>query len=158
MDIGRFLICTIVASFLALAGCATSPLDEQKRQEMEADIDDILSYELDPLEYGETRNCLSENDYRSYRALGQRHLLFEGRHGKLWVNVLRGRCPGLGDDSLFIMKPKHGTRLCENDWFNVTDRFRSLSSADTAPTCVLGEFKPVTEAQVKEIKARLAMR
>lgn len=125
---------------------------------MEADIDDILTYELDPLEYGETRTCLSESEFRSYHALGNRHLLFRGRQGKLWVNVLRGRCAALSDDSVFIMRPALGGRLCENDRFDVAERFDSLSSAAMAPTCILGEFKPVAEAQVKEIEDRLEMR
>ena len=58
-----------------------SPEDKRKRKEMEADIDDILRLELDPAEYGEPRKCLSNNEYRSYRALGTRHLLFRGRQG-----------------------------------------------------------------------------
>ena len=158
MDTGKFVVCTIVAPLLALAGCATSPLEEQKRKEMEADIDEILSYELDPLEYGEPKTCLSDAEVRSYRALGKRHLLFEGRQGRLWVNVLHGRCPSLSEGSIFIMKPKQGTRLCDKDWFHVTDHFDSLARATAAPTCILGEFKPVTEAQVEEIENRLEMR
>jgi hypothetical protein len=125
---------------------------------MEADIDDILSYELDPAEYGEPGNCLSEAEYRSYRALGKRHLLFSGRQGKLWVNVLRGRCLRLSDDSVFIMRSSQGGRLCAMDRFNVVDRSDPLARADTSPMCILGEFKPVTEDQVKEIEDRLEMR
>ena len=158
MDTRRLTLCTIAASLLTLAGCATSPEEEQRRKDMEADIDEILRYELDPLEYGEPKTCLSDAEVRSYRALGKRHLLFVGRQGKLWVNVLHGRCPNLSDHSVFIMKPKQGTRLCDKDWFNVVDRGDSLTRASSAPTCILGEFKPVTEAQVEEIENRLEMR
>ena len=158
MDTRRFAACAIVASLLTLAGCATSPEDERKREEMEADVDDILSYELDPAEYGETSTCLSDNEYRSYRALGKRHLLFRGRRDKQWVNILRGRCPNLNDDSVFIMRPNHAGRLCDMDRFSVVDRIESLSRAATAPICALGDFKPVTKAQVEEIEQRLEMR
>lgn len=158
MSTREFGVCMIILSLLTAAGCATSPEDEARRKEMEADIDEILSYELDPAEVGEIRDCLSENEFRSYRALGNRHLLFEGRRGKLWVNVLRGRCPNLNDDSVFIMLPGMAGRLCELDRFNVAYRFEALSRSGAAPTCVLGEFKPVTEAQVKEIENRLEMR
>lgn len=158
MDTKKLAVGTIIASALAIAGCATSSLDEQKRQEMEADIDEILSYELDPLEYGEARNCLSDAEVRSYRALGKRHLLFEGRQGNLWVNVLYGRCPNLSKHSVFIMRPAQGTRLCDKDRFNVVNRGEPLSFADSAPTCALGKFQPVTQAQVEEVEARLAMR
>ena len=126
--------------------------------DMEADVDDILSYELDPLEYGENRTCLSDAEYRSYRALGKRHLLFEGRKGKQWVNVLRGRCPNLDDDGVFITRPNVGGRVCDKDRFEVADRVDALSDMGKALTCILGEFKPVTEAQVKEIESRLEMR
>lgn len=158
MDTRRLMICTLVASLLAFAGCATSPEDEERRKAMEADIDEILSYELDPLEYGEPRKCLTEVDYRSYRALGKRHLLFFGRQDKRWVNVLRGRCSNLSRDSLFIMEPATSTQLCELDRFRVGDRLDSLQTANMMTTCVLGVFKPVTEAQVKEIEDRLEMR
>jgi len=154
----KFVTCSIIASLLVLAGCAMSPEDEQRKKDMEADVDDILSYELDLAEYGEPKTCLLDSEYRSYHALGKRHVLFRGRQGKLWVNVLRGRCPNLDDDSVFVLKPSMGGRLCDTDRFNVADRFDSLSSANTAPTCVLGEFKPVAEAQVKEIETRLEMR
>lgn len=158
MDTRRFVICTIIAAVLALAGCATSPEDERKRKEMEADIDDILSYELDPAEYGESKTCLSDGEIRSYEALGKRHLLFRGRQGRLWVNVLRGRCPGLDRQGVFIMEPKLGGRLCDMDSFSVVDRVDSIRPMATSPTCALGIFKPVTEAQVEEIENRLEMR
>jgi hypothetical protein len=156
MDTQRSAVCAVVASFLALAGCATSPEDELKRQEMEADIDDILSQYVDPAEYGEPSNCLGEKQVRHYRGLGTRHLLIEGRQGQLWVNMLRGRCSGLDKYSVFIMRPNVAGRLCDMDHFSVVDRIGSPAIA--APNCVLGEFKPVTEAQVKEIEDRLEMR
>jgi hypothetical protein len=158
MNMQRLITCLTLASLLAIAGCATSPDDEQRRKDMEADVDEILRYELDPLEYGEAKGCLSDAEYRSYRALGKRHLLFEGRQGRLWVNVLRGRCPNLHDDSVFIMRSNVARHVCDTDRFEVTDRFDPFSGVGMAPTCVLGEFKPVTEAQVKEIENRLEMR
>ena len=158
MDTMRFASCSIVAAFLALAGCATSPLEERKREEMEADVDEILAYELDPAEYGETKKCLLDTEYVSYRPLGKRHLLFKGRQGKQWVNVLRGRCFGLNEHSTFIVRPNVSGRLCDMDRFSAVDRSASLARAGSAPNCILGEFRPVTEAQVKEIENRLEMR
>lgn len=148
MDTRKFAICAMAASFLAFAGCAASPEEELKRQEMEADIDDILSQYVDPAEYGEPMSCVSDKQVRHYRALGTRHLLIEGRQGQLWVNMLRGRCSGLDKHSVFIMRPNLAGRMCDMDHFSVVDRIGSPAIA--APNCVLGEFKPVTEAQVKE--------
>jgi len=154
----RFAICFFVASLLSFAGCATSPEDERRRLDMEADIDDILTYELDPAEYGEPKNCLYTHDYRSFRPLGNRHLLFEGRNDKQWVNVLRGRCPGLHKDSKFIMRPNVSNRVCDKDQFDIADHIDPYTLSGKGPTCVLGEFKPVTAAQVEEIENRLEMR
>ena len=158
MDTRKLAICTVVAALLTFAGCATSPEDEQRRLDMEADIDEILSYELDASEYGEAKHCLFTNEYRSFRAIGNRHLLFKGRKGKQWVNVLRGRCPSLNDNSTFVMRPTMAGRACDKDRFDVVERFDTVSSSTRGPTCVLGEFRPVTEAQVKEIEDRLEMR
>lgn len=154
----RFAICFFVASNLSFAGCATSPEDERRRLDMEADIDDILTYELDPAEYGEPKTCLSAHEYRSFRPLGNRHLLFEGRNDKQWVNVLRGRCPGLHKDSKFIMRPNVSNRVCDKDQFDIADHIDPYTLSGKGPTCVLGEFKPVTAAQVEEIENRLEMR
>ncbi len=149
----RILLAAI--SLLFLAGCAGSPVEEERRKQMEADVDDILTYENDPAEVGEVRDCLTDNEYRSYRALGKRHLLFYGRKNRQWVNVLRGRCAGLRKDTLFIMKPLSSGRVCKLDQFEAADRGAPLS---VAATCTLGEFLPVTEAQVEEIENRLEMR
>jgi len=158
MGTRKLAISTVVA-VLVLASCATSPEEDSRRQNMEADIDEILTYELDKSEFGEPKNCLSTTEYRSFRALGNRHLLFEGRRDKLWVNVLRGRCPGLRDNSAFIMKPTTGGRTCDRDRFEVIERTGApLSGGIAGPSCMLGEFKPVAKAQLEEIEARLEMR
>jgi hypothetical protein len=145
-----------IATLLVLTSCAVSPEDQQRRVDMEADIDEIMSYELDETEFGKPKRCLSEHEFRSHRALGDRHMLFEGRKDKMWVNVLRGRCPNLDDDSMLIVKPAMGGRFCDMDRFEVLDRF----AGSTGMTCVLGEFKPVAvaKAQVDEIEKRLEMR
>lgn len=158
MNTKTFATIMIIAAALALAGCAVSPEEEKKRQEMEADIDDILGQQLDPLEYGEPTSCLRDNEVRSYRALGTRHLLFEGRQGKLWVNTLRGRCATLDRNSVFITRPNVAGRLCDMDRFDVVPRGTVGTPAAAGSTCVLGEFKPVTEAQVQEVENRLSMR
>lgn len=161
MGTSRIVICAVSAALLALTACAVSPEAENKRQEMEADIDEIMSYELDEAVFGEPRNCLAENEYRSFRALGDRHLLFEGRNDKQWVNVLRGRCTDLLYHDVFIMKPGANGRLCDMDGFGVVDlsnpTMRQIELG-AGISCMLGEFKPVASAQVREIDERLEMR
>ena len=158
MHIRKFDGWVLIAAIFLLAGCATpSPLAESQKQAVEADIDEILAYKVDPTEVGEPKRCLSETAYRDYRALGERHLLFEGRNDKQWINVLRSRCSDLKRGGIFVMKPTAGGQLCNLDQFHVVDRIGTISWRDlgTGPTCALGEFKPVTKAQVEEIQKRL---
>jgi hypothetical protein len=159
MDTRRIASSAVIAALLALGSCVTSPEAESKRQDMEADIDEIMSYELDKTEFGDPKNCLSENEYRSFRPLGDRHLLFEGRNDKQWINVLRGRCVGLRNDGIFIMRQSTAGRSCDMDRFDAVDRSNALLSTGVGmgPNCVLGEFIPVAKAQVQEIEARLEM-
>lgn len=148
------------AVLLLLPGCATSPEEAERRANAEADIDEIMSYELDPDEYGVARQCLSDHDFDNYRPLGDRHILFEGRRGKLWINTLRSRCRDLQRSDVLVVRQYTGSRMCDMDRFNVSDWFelRSLGStagSGTGAACMLGEFHPVTEAQVAEIEAVL---
>ena len=117
MHINRYFICLVAVILLLLVGCATSPEAESRRQAMEADIDEILSYKLDPAEFGEPERCLSDSAYRNYRPLGDRHLLFEGRGEKLWINTLRGRCHDLRHGDVLVVKSFSARRLCDMDRF-----------------------------------------
>jgi len=167
MHINRYVIFMVVVILLLLVGCATSPEVEERRMAMEADIDEILSYELDPAEFGEPERCLSDRDYRSFRPLGDRHLLFYGRGEKFWINTLRGRCHDLRHGDILVVKSFSARRLCDMDRFEVAEWFDwpmhrrwpwQWGGLGTGSACGLGEFKPVTQAQVEEIEARLEAR
>ena len=60
----RYTIMVGWAAALLSAGCAVSPEDESRRDAMEADIAAILSIQLDPNEFGTTKRCLSDLDFR----------------------------------------------------------------------------------------------
>lgn len=148
------------AALLLLPGCASSPEAREKRANAEADIDEIVNYELDPTEHGPVKRCLSKTDFDNYRPLGDRHILFEGRRGKLWINTLRGRCSDLRHGEVLVVRQSIGSRMCEADKFSVGDWFDFRTGSQpsgwgTGPTCVLGEFRPITEGQVDEIEAVL---
>ena len=49
-------------------------------------------------------------------------------------------------------------RFCDKDRFDIADYVDPYTLSGKGPTCVLGEFKPVTSAQVEEIENRLEMR
>ena len=152
------------ATVLLCASCAVSPEVESRRKAIEADIDDILSLPLDVDEYGETKRCLSDNEYRTFRALDDRHILFEGRRDKQWINTLRGRCHDLRWGHVLVVRPTSASRMCDMDRFEVADWFDwpwyrrwpwRWGTWGRGPMCVLGKFQPVTEAQMQEIEALL---
>ena len=154
MGTSRFIVYLSLAASLLLAACASSPMDEQRRLERAQAVEDILSYRLDPLEYGETRRCLSSAEVDYYRPIDNKHILFKGHRDKLWVSTLRGACPGLDEDSTLIVRKFSHSQVCRLDSFEVVDWFGG-PAASTGMRCVLGDFQPVTQAQIDEIEAIL---
>ena len=159
MNVRRHFVCVSVALFF-IAGCATSPDDESRRQANEADIQDILN--LSTGDGTEPLRCLSETQYSGIRPLDEKHLLFRGKGGKQWVNVLRHRCSDLRHGSVLRVRSHSYARICSTDRFAVDDWFRwpwysrapwRWGAWSTGLTCTLGSFYPVTEAQVAEILA-----
>jgi len=159
----KVFCCTATALLLLCAGCATSPETVTRRQIADAQINTILSEQLDPAEYGEIKSCLADREYRNFSVLDDRHILFEGLRGKLWVNTLPARCPDLRYGSLIRVESFSWSRLCENDSFMVGDWFdrtwyRSWPwhwGRGMGMQCSLGKFQPVTKDQVDEIRAAL---
>ncbi len=165
MRITKLALILACIALLFLVGCATSPEAESRRLAIEADIDAILSQPLDPAGLPEMKRCLADNDYRHFRALDERHILFEGRSDRLWVNTLRGRCSDLRYGDVLVVRSFSGMRLCDMDRFAVADWFdwpwyrrwpwQWGGSWHTGMSCTLGKFQPVTADQVAEIEAVL---
>lgn len=165
VNLAVYAVCTAA---LLCTGCATSPEAQDRREAMAADIAEILSLPLDPAEYGTTKRCLSDHEYFSYRPLGDKHLLFEGRGDRLWVNTLRMACPDLRYGDVLVVRKFSGSRLCDADTFEVADWFSWPwyrrwpwhwgTNWGIGTRCALGKFQPVTQAQVNEIEALLKSR
>ncbi len=160
-----FLRIPVLALAMLGAGCAISPEEASRRQALDADIAAILAPPLDPAVFGETKRCLGDNEYRSFRALDDRRMLFEGRGDKLWINTLRTSCPELRWGDVLVVRSFNFRRICESDSFAVADWFdwpwyrrwpwQWGTRLGTGMTCTLGEFKPVTKDQVEGIEALL---
>ncbi len=154
----------VVLVLAALAGCAASPEADERRRAAEADIDDILSLSVDADGESLAQNCLRETSYRSYRVLGDRYLVFDGRRDEIWINKLASRCPDLDlrPGSIVAVRSFSSTRICENDTFVVSDWFDFPSATGTGLgsgiRCRLGPFVPVSADQLAEIKAALERR
>lgn len=159
----KYTISIACTAALLCAGCASSPELERQREAKEADIAIILNAKLDPAEYGETTRCLSDSQYRSFRPLDDKRILFTGRGDKLWINTLRSRCMDLRHGDVLIVQSFSAMRMCDGDHFEATDWFawpwyrrtpwHWRSHWGTGPSCTLGSFQPVTKAQVAEIES-----
>ena len=168
MDAVKIIVGVTCTVSLLIASCATSPEAEERRLQKEASIAEILSQPLDPAEYGETKRCLSDAEYRSFRALDDRHILFEGRRNRLWVNTLRAPCPDLRHGDVLIVRQFSSSRMCYMDSFEVADWFQWPwyrrwpwtwgTSFGVGMRCTLGEFQPVSQVQVDEIDAVIRSR
>ena len=168
MNTIKYAIFMAGAAALLFTGCAVSPEAESRRLAIEEDIAIILSAQLDPAEFGETKRCLADNEYRSFRALDDRRILFEGRRDRQWINTLRSRCPDLRYGDVLVVRSFSSMRMCDMDSFQVADWFdwpwyrrwpwHWGGGWGIGARCSLGKFQPVTEAQVEEIEALLDRR
>ena len=159
MDVRRHVVCVSIA-LLFIAGCATPPDDESRRQAIDADIEDILSLSLG--EGVKPQRCLSELQYRGIRPLDEKHVLFSGKGDKQWINVLRHRCVDLRHGSVLRVRSHSFSHICSTDRFAVDDWFDwpwysrapwHWGAWSSGMRCTLGMFYPVTEGQVEEIEA-----
>ena len=168
MAAARIIVGMTCTVSLLVASCATSPEAEQRRIQTQASIAEILSQPLDPAEFGETKRCLSDVEYRSFRALDDRHILFKGSRNRLWINTLRATCPDLRHGDVLIMRQFSASRMCDMDSFEVADWFgwpwyrrwpwHWSMNFGVGMRCTLGKFQPVSQAQVDEIEAILRSR
>lgn len=128
---------------LVLAGCASGPSepDQQMRSALER---------VEQESYARSERCLSTFQYDSVEVLDDQHLLFtDGTGDKVWLNRLRHRCSGLRPDDILAFD-MHGNRLCSLDTATVIEYV--LFWRRTGPTCSLGEFHELTEAQASLIR------
>ena len=152
------LFLLISALAFIVTGCAGTEEIEERRTEINADIEEILTLTLESEDFGEPTRCITEAQYRNFKLLGDRYMLFEGSRDRLWINTLRGRCVDYHRGDVLITRPFSARRLCDGDRFEVADWFelpRSVGRLPAGPTCSFGEFQPVSQGQVDEIEALL---
>ena len=118
----------IGAAALAVAACASGPeLEALKARQQRADeqIAAILKApQADGSEAPEPQRCLRSTDWRNYRALDDRYLVFEGTRDRLWLNTLPVRCPDLRFSHVLTVRSVGGiNRICQSESFRATDWF-----------------------------------
>lgn len=158
----------VLAYTFLCVGCATSEEWVLEKRDRQARIQEVLSQPLDETGEVQSKRCISEHEYRSFRPLGDRHILFSGSRDRYWVNTLRASCPELRHGTIIQVKSFSSRRICDTDRFMVSDWFdwpwyrrwpwhwgRTWGSG---VSCSFGKFRPATEEQVEEIKAILKPR
>jgi len=135
----------VAAGAFVLGGCAAAPeRDQQMRSALQ---------QLEGADYAATERCLSTFEYDQVEVLDQQHLLFESNTGQeVWLNTLRTKCPGLRKDDVLAFEMTDN-RLCSLDTATVVERF--LFWQRTGPTCSLGEFQQLPEAQSSLVREAL---
>lgn len=116
----------VLASAMLVAACAAVPPANTDR----AELADVLNGRV----AAGTQSCVPITPGVNLTVLNSDTLLYD-RGGTVWVNELRGSCPGLGTTSTLIVEPSSG-QYCRGD------QFREIEWGATipGPTCVLGDF------------------
>ena len=147
------MFAALAISLAALASTDERPtaLGKEGASESASDEDaaltaqEILANPLDDDAYSNTTRCLATVRYRRIDILSERALVFQGRGGVAWLNVLPRRCPGLRPDMALVIEQPH-FRVC------AMNRFRGLSQGSVelgSSFCILGRFERMTMEQVR---------
>ena len=117
----------LLAGLVAIAaGCA--PVD---RGAADAQVAELAGRTA-----GSPQSCVTALRGESLRVLDDSRLAY-GSGRALWVNQLRGRCPGLDRTDALVVEGT-GSQYCSGD------KVRSLDpvTGATGPFCILGDFIP----------------
>ena len=139
--------CWLIVTCLVLAACGTRG---DTPHEPPPTVEEILATALGDADYGKPERCLQTSQYTRIIVLDRKHLLFEGRGGKYWLNTLRLECPGLRKDAV-LQLDLNSARICNLDTVTAIET-RWLSIDRVSATCSLGDFLPVPEEQAEFLK------
>jgi hypothetical protein len=110
-------------------------------------VEEVLASSMTDADYGKPQRCLQTSQYESIEVLDKKHLLFEGRGGKYWLNTLRLECPGLRRDEV-LQLDLTTNRVCNLDTVTAI-AVRRFYIDRVSATCSLGEFQPIPKEQAE---------
>ena len=113
--------------------------------------EEILANPLDDAAYADDVRCLATGRYRQVDILNDRVLVFRGRGGRAWINLLPRPCPGLRRDMVLAIETR-GSRICSRDLFRGMPR---IGPEATTSFCSLGTFRPVDADNLDAIRGAL---
>lgn len=137
---------------LALAATLGAPVALAEPAAAPADLATVLREPLPDSEYVDAKRCVSKFVVDRTEILDARRIVFRGRNGRVWLNQLRHLCIGLTGDPILSFD-LHGTSICRSDLMRPIER---RGGAAPGGPCVLGDFEPVTDAQLEVIRESLA--
>jgi hypothetical protein len=158
----------LLAFWFAFDTSLADPVDapEPERADVDAQVDFILDNPLPESDYVDSDRCISSDAYRKVEVLDDRHLLFLGRRGVVWLNQLRYACVGLGGGGALVFQMR-SRNLCDMDGFSSVPgsagdvtRGTINRAGPAAPgiRCMLGHFEEITEAQAGVLRKALPAR
>jgi hypothetical protein len=126
---------------VALAAiCAVASAGELEEAAEASAIDTLL---------GESERCISTRQIDRTEVIDQQTIVFYLSGGRIYVNRLPHRCPGLRTRDGFMYK-NATNRLCSIDTIRVLDTIGG--SLRPGVGCGLGEFHPVSADTVEQLK------
>ena len=147
------------ALWLTAATSVADPVDPPEPLHADADVDAQLDFILDnPLsdsDYVSVQRCINSDTYRKVEVLDERHLLFLGRRGAVWLNQLRYACLGLRGDGVLVFQMRD-RNVCDLDGFSSVPSSGGPSALGVR--CMLGRFEEITEAQADVLRKALKAR
>ncbi len=158
----------LLAFWFAFDTSLADPVDapEPARADVDAQVDFILDNPLPESDYVESNRCINSDSYRKVEVLDDRHLLFLGRRGVVWLNQLRYGCAGLGGGGVLVFQMRN-RNLCDMDGFSsvpgsggdvVRGTINRGGPTATGIRCTLGHFEEITEAQAGMLRKALPAR
>jgi hypothetical protein len=97
-------------------------------------------------------NCVSMRRIEGTQIVDDQSILFYGRDGQIFLNILEATCPTLKQNKLFRYKLTSGTRtarLCDFNAITVVDGATNTLSYN----CRLGMFHPIHESEAEDLLA-----
>ena len=113
--------------------------------------EEILANPLTDSAYVDDVRCLAVGRYRQVDILNDRVLVFRGRGGRAWINLLRRPCPGLRRDMVLAIETR-GSRICSRDQFRGMPR---IGPEAATGFCSLGTFRPIEADNLDAIRDAL---
>ena len=124
-----------------LAFCSVGASEETEEEAGPSPLDELL---------GDSERCITISRINRTEVLSDRAIVFYLNGGDIYVNRLPHRCPGLRNRDSFGYK-NSTNRLCSIDTIRVIDSIGG--SIRPGVGCGLGEFHPVSESTIEQLKA-----